>query len=873
MKNHIFPFLWMRGESDEVIREEMDRIDYCGIKAVCVEARPHDDYCGPDWWRDLGIVLEEAEKRQMKVWILDDKHFPTGFANGLIKDKYPDRKKQYINCSTADVFGKSRLMTLDINRMLKPSIGFWQIGDAVDYDERLNNEVVAIVALRFDEDNIFHEDTIDLTELYTVDNPVIRFQLPEGAWRVHLIYKTRTDGGDDTYINMIDEISASTQIEAVYEPHFGQFKEKFGTTIAGFFSDEPQFGNIFEQCFDTKVGHKKMSLPWSEELKKLLVEAYGDSFTEKLVYLFASTKERILEPQVRYDYMDFISRLYAKNFAQPIGHWCEEHGVEYIGHVVEDNSVHSRLGLGAAHYFRAISGQHMAGIDCIGGQVVYGAGRQTHGGMSDSDGEFFHYTLGKLGASSGHLEPKKKGRTMCELFGAYGWNFGVRDMKYVLDHLLVRGVNELVPHAFSMANYPDSDCPPHFYARGHNGQFDYFADLMRYGNRMCDLLSDGQHVASVAVLYDGELDWSGERMPMQKICRQLIEHQVEFDIVSLDMLTNLADYNGTIQDNALVINGIAFKMLLVPSAEYMPQALLDFVEQHPAFPVIVVGDKPLNVLPVTAHSYEKLDLFTYQNLEGLGESIQKQGLSRVSLEKPFADLTVYHYDKNGNIFALLNESSTAVFSGNITFKGSEELIAYDVYADKKYAVSGQIIGSDYCVSLNLEPGQAIVLLENFNQEIYPIYQSYQEKRQAKTTEQVLTGDWTVKLMKAKTYPTVEEEFETSVLSPISDCYPDFAGIIRYELDFRTDDLKNVLLEMEHVHEVVTVEIDGVRVGRVITAPYAVDLEQLSAGDHHMAIEVATTPVRDQANYPQPPFDFSYEGQEATGFWGKVSLRY
>ena len=47
MNNYILPFLWMRGEKEEVIREEMGRIDSCGIKAVCVEARPHKDFCGP----------------------------------------------------------------------------------------------------------------------------------------------------------------------------------------------------------------------------------------------------------------------------------------------------------------------------------------------------------------------------------------------------------------------------------------------------------------------------------------------------------------------------------------------------------------------------------------------------------------------------------------------------------------------------------------------------------------------------------------------------------------------------------------------------------------------------------------------------------
>ena len=79
----------MRGEAEEILRNEIERIAECGIGAFCVEARPHDDFCGPLWWRDMDIVLEEAKRLGMKVWILDDRHFPTGYANGLIEKKYP----------------------------------------------------------------------------------------------------------------------------------------------------------------------------------------------------------------------------------------------------------------------------------------------------------------------------------------------------------------------------------------------------------------------------------------------------------------------------------------------------------------------------------------------------------------------------------------------------------------------------------------------------------------------------------------------------------------------------------------------------------------------------------------------------------------
>ena len=81
--NYILPFFWPLEGSPETIPEMIEKIYSSGIRAFCVEARPYEDFAGPTWWHDLKIILSEAERRNMKVWILDDKHFPTGFANGL----------------------------------------------------------------------------------------------------------------------------------------------------------------------------------------------------------------------------------------------------------------------------------------------------------------------------------------------------------------------------------------------------------------------------------------------------------------------------------------------------------------------------------------------------------------------------------------------------------------------------------------------------------------------------------------------------------------------------------------------------------------------------------------------------------------------
>ena len=85
IENHILPFFWQHGEDEQPLREYMAVIDACHIGAVCVESRPHPDFVGEKWWTDMDVILDEAIKRQMKVWILDDSHFPTGYANGAVE--------------------------------------------------------------------------------------------------------------------------------------------------------------------------------------------------------------------------------------------------------------------------------------------------------------------------------------------------------------------------------------------------------------------------------------------------------------------------------------------------------------------------------------------------------------------------------------------------------------------------------------------------------------------------------------------------------------------------------------------------------------------------------------------------------------------
>lgn len=867
-KHPIFPFLWMRGEEETAIRAEMEKIYRCGIRGVCVEARPHPDYCGPGWWHDLDIVLDEAEKRGMEVWILDDKHFPTGYANGMI-EKHPEHRKWFLNYNVCPLFGSCPEVTVPISDMLAPARGFADLGKKFDREEQANNQLVAVVAVQTAPDKKILEDTLwDVTD--RVKDGWLTLRLPGGQWKLYVIFKTRTDGGYQSYVNFMDFDSTHLQIEGVYEPHYARYQEKFGSVIKGFFSDEPPIGNLDLYEPGCVVGEKDMPMPWSDELSSLLRQDYGAEFRKMLVYLWASSVEMRRCPKVRYQFMNHVSRLYEKNFSRQLGDWCRAHGVEYIGHIVEDFNGHSRLGSGIAHYFRAMAGQDMAGIDAITDQIVLGAPDLCRWNGITEDPEFFFYAMGKMGSSCGHLDPLKKGRTMCELYGASGWKTGMRDMRYLLDHLLVQGVNRLVPHAFSMAAYPDPDCPPHFYAQGNNPLYPYFSKLMQYAGRMCSLLSEGRHVAKVALLYDGEADWCGPRMLMQKPARALTQNQIDFDIVPLDMLLAPEAYGGSI-DSTICLNNEEFSCLVIPYLSRIPSELVAFLAEHPALPAFFVDALPESPLEGTDKSQWELLCVTRPAipLSRLGASLRSQGFFEVEAHGDCTSLAYYHYQKDQDLYFLLNQSSDSAVCCALTLPGEKPLWIYDAMEDTFAPVSLSVGNGRRTLALDLAPGHSLLLLESPPASARPAPSPLPESW---PVHAVLTG-WQVSKARAIDYPAFDTPVPMEVLKPISHTHPTFSGIIRYEKTLSLPhSFSAARLTLEEVYDSVRLWVNGEDAGMQMLPPFSFDLTGLlRQGENTLRIEVSTTLEREQALFPQSGYSMGFSYQKPTGLAGAVVL--
>ena len=178
---------------------------------------------------------------------------------------------------------------------------------------------------------------LDLTGL--VEGETLCWDKPAGDWTLQVGFWSRNMGGRRENICIIEEEGVQVLIDAVYEPHWQHYAADFGKTIQGFFSDEPELGNGRTYAKGNRLGTDQ-DLPWSDEVEAAVAEALGEQWHTKLPLLWEDGPDA---PRVRSIYMDIVTKLVRKDFSFQLGDWCQAHGVEYIGHIIEDEGQHLSL--------------------------------------------------------------------------------------------------------------------------------------------------------------------------------------------------------------------------------------------------------------------------------------------------------------------------------------------------------------------------------------------------------------------------------------------------------------------------------------------------------------------------------------------------
>lgn len=806
--SHVFPYVLIRGNDEQSIKRIIKAMDDIEMNEICVRCDDDEIFLKDAWWKAFDILMEEAERRGMKVWIYDEAKCPSGFANGAYQQLDPQLCRESIMYR---VFSVKKSIVLDIDRYIHPSErnALSYAFDKLSKKDRSNDgdELISLVAFEGESEEY---NPIDLTGF--ISNGKLIWTKPnDSEWKVVIIYKSRKLGQLSSYMNVMEKDSVKVMIDEVYEKFYERYKDRFGKSIAGFVYDSPCFGNG-EKGRVCKFGND-CDLPWGPSLEEALEEQLGTEYRNMLPLLWFDDIDETNQAKIRNAFLNTASAFVESNYLEQLNVWCNSHNVKFFGTVDESEGTGSSLG----NYFKAQRYGSFAAMQCLDKRVM------PKDEISSND-EFDHYALGKLSSSLAAISPSMDGRSIIKTFGGYGEDCGIELQKYICNHFMVRGNNNIMPMSFTDASYP-SGISPDLYADGNNPGYYALNELGKYVDRICTKISDGKADVHVAVLYHGDGGWCGANMPIEKVCRVLMDNQIDFHIIPSEAFTDEKHYRTKIS-KTLSINGNEYRILLIPYMQYidndMATAIMHMQKNNiQAFFIDEIPDGTSDDVKPPKNIKQMKPLA----LEDVAKKCEKY--KTITLVPADESIRAMRYIGKQDLIFLFNESSVP-YTGKVVIP-YKQAYRYNPYRDCYEKLPSIRNGLE--ISIDAHETLIIVSGRHISKQTMELKG---QKHELHTFE--------LSTCAAKDYPSFSDRKTISLENPSEIISSEFSGYIRYEKEIRYRD-GSLYLEVGDANDCLEVFVNRTSLGITIEKPFRYDLTPyLKVGINNLTIDVMTTMI-------------------------------
>ena len=515
------PYYGLNGAVNEiVIRRDLDTMKALGYQAVTVQAG-YDmpfAYLSPEYFTFFRTFVGEAKKRNMRVWIVDDAGYPSGFAGGKFTELKPEMRMQALVLA--------RKIPATTGELVKATVG---------------PAAVAATAINADD---------GATVSIPITNNEISWTAPIGHWAVMIVehqFKTsptrsdtnpkRVKDGTQSLEDYLDPAATTQYLAFTHEQYKKAVGDEFGKTIMGFRGDEP----------DYSIG----GLPWTPKFFERFSEIKGYDVRPYVAAFLQPRETKLTDKQTRTkaDYYDVFSQMFRDGFFKPQGDWCAANHLEYQVHLNHEE-MEMDLTRSEGEFLRDMKYVQVPGIDTIWHQI-----------WKDTISDF-----PRLAASASHVYGHP--RAFTESFAAYRPAPDVDMARYILNEQFVRGVNLVETMYFPASSSPGA----------HRSAFmedPAYPALLRYVQRMSYLMSMGRPTASVALYLPSSSMWMGDMAADAAFVsceRMLSERQIDFDIINDDALAkDLIAGRGTLA----TASGNRYGTIILPNVSLLSQAALN----------------------------------------------------------------------------------------------------------------------------------------------------------------------------------------------------------------------------------------------------------------------------------------------------------
>lgn len=427
-------------EKDELLRQ-IHVMNGMGFGGFFMHSRTglSTEYLGSEWFELINACADEAEKLGMEAWLYDEDRWPSGIAGGLV---------------TADPAFRMRSIKLTIQAAEEFT---WNSEILAAFSAELNGITYATYQ-RIHQHTPAHDYE---------SKSVLVFQIVEMA--KHSFYNGYT------YLDTLNRKAADRFIELTHEKYKALCGDRLGKSIKGIFTDEPHRGTLMD-LFGAGNEEDPWRAPWTGLLPQAFEDAFGYGIVDRLPELFL-LKEGQAVSQVKWHYVELVTRMFLENFMIPVNEWCRSNNIILTGHVLHEDSLTAQTAM-CGSVMRCYEHMGYPGVDVL----------TEHNR---------NYWIVKQLASAARQFGKKW--MLSELYGCTGWQMTFESHKAVGDWQALLGINIRCPHLswYTMEgeakrDYPASILHQSTWWKEYRYVEDYFSRfglIMSQGRPSCDVLA------------------------------------------------------------------------------------------------------------------------------------------------------------------------------------------------------------------------------------------------------------------------------------------------------------------------------------------------------------------------------------------------
>ena len=448
-------------------------------------------YLGTDWWKAMDAGVKACERNNIYAWFYDEDKWPSGFAGGLVPLK------------------------------------------SEDYHARC--------LMRLNKDKPVPEGAIILSH--------------DSVWN-YLSYKARSGNGwfnGTCYVDLLNPAMVKEFLESSYAPYADRYKDYFGKTALGIFTDEPQFFPITDGIEHDGV----------QPFSPLLIEKFRQDNGYDLIPVISSLFDTISGyEKIRIDYFRTISKQMEASFSRQIGDYSAEHNMMFTGHYNGEDDLKS-IRNNVGNLMLQLRHMQQPGLDHLGLHIDYAL-----------------YAVRNISSVSNQYGISRR---LSEAYGISGQNMNFEDRAWIASWHTLNGINHICPHLalYSMKGTRKRDYPPTLSSQQPYWQYNKL--LEDYVARLCYVATVGKYSPEFLVINPLESEFIegginmrssyGRSGKVLEILKVLQENHRGYDLGDEEILSEIA----AVKDNRILVGKQSYKSVILPYMLTIRQSTVDLL--------------------------------------------------------------------------------------------------------------------------------------------------------------------------------------------------------------------------------------------------------------------------------------------------------